>query len=144
MRPWGTRTTAGKWSGPIDSCHCPDELAICSTRVLPCHAFARDAAVSNCSNCAYSSAIRLCRYCRSRSVSSIASSLQYRSMFCRWRRTRAVLKLIILRHLLGCSSVVFVDWLEELAAAPDSVDQREVKGRSGTTVSVRFFTKPHI
>jgi hypothetical protein len=37
-----------------------------------------------------------------------------------------------------------VDWIEELAAAPDSVDQREVKGRSGTTVSVSFFTKPHI
>jgi hypothetical protein len=37
-----------------------------------------------------------------------------------------------------------IDWIEELAAAPDSVDQREVKGRSGTTVSVSFFTKPHI
>jgi hypothetical protein len=37
-----------------------------------------------------------------------------------------------------------VDWIEELAAAPDSVDQREVKGRSGTTVSVSFFTKAHI
>jgi hypothetical protein len=37
-----------------------------------------------------------------------------------------------------------VDWIKELAAAPDSVDQREVKGRSGTTVNVSFFTKPHI
>jgi hypothetical protein len=37
-----------------------------------------------------------------------------------------------------------VDWIEELAPVPDSVDQREVKGRSGTKVSVRFFTKPHI
>jgi ElaB/YqjD/DUF883 family membrane-anchored ribosome-binding protein len=36
---------------------------------------------SNRFKCAYSSAIRLCRYCRSRSVSSVASSLQYRLMF---------------------------------------------------------------
>jgi hypothetical protein len=48
-------------------------------------------------------------------------------MFRRWFRTWAVLKSIILRHLFGRSSVVFIDWIEELAAAPDSVDQREVK-----------------
>src|SRR5262249_35699062 len=36
-------------------------------------------------------------------------------MFCRWCPTWAVLKLVILRHLLGCSSIILVGLGGELA-----------------------------
>src|SRR5262245_25908946 len=88
--------------------------------------------------------MRLCRYCRSRSVSSVASSLQYRSMFRLWRRTWAGCISVILRHLFGCSSVVlFIAERRVPAAAPDTMDQREVKPLVWKTVTKRFL-RTHI
>jgi hypothetical protein len=48
-------------------------------------------------------------------------------MFRRWPRTWAVVKSIILRHLFECPSIVLLNWVGELAAAPNSVDQTDLE-----------------
>src|SRR3989442_13231305 len=69
-------------------------------------------------------------------------------MFCRWPRTWALLKSIILRHLFGCSSVVLL--IGAASSSPFQIprtNERSSPGCSGKNVTPPrplLFTKPHI